>query len=58
MKKQKWLVLFVLVLSLVSSIKASNYVMLQKQKAGAVIKTQPVNASATLIEQILFPHGI
>lgn len=58
MKKLKWMVLCMLALPLVTNIKANNCVTAQKEKAVVTIKAQSANTPATLIEQILFPHGI
>jgi hypothetical protein len=58
MKKLKWMVLCMLVLPLATNIKASNCATAQKEKAVVTVKAQPANTPATLIEQILFPHGI
>ena len=58
MKKMKWMVLCMLALPLVTNIKASNCFTTQKEKVVIIVKTQPANEPATLIEQILFPHGI
>lgn len=55
MKKLKWMMLCLLALPLVSNIKASNCTV---QKKMAVVKMQPASEPTTLIEQILFPHGI
>ena len=56
MKKLKWMMLCMLALPLVTNIKANNCAIVSK--ASPVVKVQPANAPATLIEQILFPHGI
>jgi hypothetical protein len=58
MKKMKWMVLCMLALPLVTNIRANNCFTIQKEKAVVVVKTQSANEPATLIEQILFPHGI
>jgi hypothetical protein len=58
MKKMKWMVLCMLALPLVTNIRASNCFTIQKEKAVVVVKAQSANEPATLIEQILFPHGI
>jgi hypothetical protein len=57
MKKMKWMVLCMLALPLVTNIKASNCITAQKEKV-VMVKAQSANEPATLIEQILFPHGI
>ncbi len=57
MKKLKWTVLWLLALPLVTNTKASNCAATQKV-ACPVAKVQTAHAPATLIEQILFPHGI
>jgi hypothetical protein len=57
MKNLKWMALWLLALPLVTNTKASNCVAMQKA-ACTVAKVQPAHAPATLIEQILFPHGI
>jgi hypothetical protein len=57
MKKMKWMALCMLALPLVTNIKASNCITIQKEKV-VVVKAQSVNESSTLIEQIFFPHGI
>lgn len=56
MKKLKWMMLCMLALPLVTNIKASNCTAMQK--TAVVVKAQPVNIPATLIEQILFPRGM
>ena len=59
MKKLKWMVLCMLALPLVSNIKANNCnAGAAKQKTAVVVNAQPANVPTTLIEQILFPHGI
>jgi len=57
MKKLKWMVLCMLALPLATNIKASNCT--GTQKTAVVTKVQPAPVPATtLIEQILFPHGM
>ena len=55
MKKLKWMMLCMLALPLVTNIKANNCAIISK--AITVVSVQPASAP-TLIEQILFPHGI
>lgn len=52
------MVLCLLALPLVTNIKASSCIAEKKGKAAITVTTQPVNTPATLLEQILFPHGI
>lgn len=56
MKKLKWMMLCMLALPLVTNIKASNCTT--PQRVAPAAKVQPAHVPATLIEQILFPHGI
>ena len=56
MKKLKWIMLCMLALPLVTNIKANNCTIISK--ATPVVKVQRASAPTTLIEQILFPHGI
>jgi hypothetical protein len=58
MKKMKLIVICILALPLVTNLKASNCLTTKKEKAVAVVKTHSANEPGTLIEQILFPHGI
>ena len=51
------MVLCILALPLVTNIKASNCITTLKEKV-VIVKAQSANEPATLIEQILFPHGI
>ena len=51
------MLLCMLALPLVTNIKASNCTTAQKEKV-VMVKAQSANEPATLIEQILFPHGI
>ncbi len=58
MKKMKWMVLCTLLLLFISHIKANNPVAAQKVPAAVVVKVQTVERPVSLIEQIIFPHGI
>lgn len=57
MRKLKWMVLGMLALPIATNIKAST--CNDKCKAAPVVKhAQTVSAPATLIDLILFPHGM